>query len=529
MGQEDPARPYGARARPRLTAVRNQPADRSAGWNELHVFEFSAVTREAAAAAMGEVRVLRRRWVMLALFSVTSMANAAHWIMYAIIANIATRYYGVSDMAINWTSIVFMAAYVPLVFPASWIIERQGLRVAVLLGCSLMCAGSWLKVVSAAPDRFDIAFIGQTVVGVAQMFTLGVPGRLAAVWFGAKEVSFACAVGVFGNQLGIALGFLIPPAMVGDHEDLEKITADLKVLYYVFAAVPTVVLVLLVLFFEKRPPVPPSLAQAALLKQELHLGNGHQAKAAAASQGEDGAGAGAGAGKGKAARDSHYARTIKQLLTNPSYVLLILGYGMNVGTFYAVSTLLNQIILAKFPIAEYPSAIEDAGRVGLTMVLMGVLGSIAGGLVLDTWHKFKETTIVIYILAVLGMVAFTFSVSSGNMVLVYVTAGFLGFCTTGYVPVGYEFGAELTYPHSESTSVGLLNAAGESIGIILVLGAGEVLQLYGSEITNYGFIGALIFGLFISLFIKNDLRRLAASKQQQDLHDESARKEHTRF
>lgn len=72
----------------------------------------------------------------------------------------------------------------------------------MLLGCSLMCAGSWLKVLSAAPDRFDIAFIGQTVIGVAQMFTLGVPGRLAAVWFGAKEVSFACAVGVFGNQVG---------------------------------------------------------------------------------------------------------------------------------------------------------------------------------------------------------------------------------------------------------------------------------------------------------------------------------------
>ncbi|XP_052121526.1 uncharacterized MFS-type transporter C09D4.1 isoform X3 [Frankliniella occidentalis] len=483
---------------------------------------------EAAAVAMGEVRVLRRRWLMLALFSVTSMANAAHWIMYAIIANIATRYYNVSDMAINWTSIVFMAAYVPLVFPASWIIEKKGLRVAVLLGCSLMCAGSWLKVVSAAPDRFDIAFIGQTIIGVAQMFTLGVPGRLAAVWFGAKEVSFACAVGVFGNQLGIALGFLIPPAMVGNHEDLEQITADLKVLYYVFAAVPTAVLVLLVLFFEKRPPVPPSLAQAALLKQQQHQSNGatngHQTKSQP-SQAEEGV-----PGKAKSARgDSHYARTIKQLLTNPSYLLLILGYGMNVGTFYAVSTLLNQIILAKFPLAENPSANEDAGRVGLTMVLMGVLGSIAGGLVLDTWHKFKETTIVIYILAVLGMVAFTFSVSSSNMVLVYVTAGFLGFFTTGYVPVGYEFGAELTYPHSESTSVGLLNAAGESIGIVLVLGAGEVLQLYGSEITNYGFIGTLILGLFISLFIKNDLRRLAASKQQQDLHNEQTGKEHTRF
>lgn len=114
------------------------------------------------------------------------------------------------------------------------------------------------------------------------------------------------------------------------------------------------------------------------------------------------------------------------------------------------------------------------------------------------------------------------------MILVYVTAGFLGqvsvlfplcifpdvmllphwfslfrFCTTGYVPIGYEFGAELTYPHSESTSVGLLNAAGESIGIALVLGAGEVVQTYGNEITNYGFIGALVFGLLLSLFIKS--------------------------
>lgn len=472
---------------------------------------------EAAAAAMGEVRVLRRRWVMLALFSVTSMANAAHWIMYAIIADVATRYYGVSDMAINWTSIVFMAAYVPLVLPASWVIEKKGLRPAVLLGCSLMCAGSWLKVVSAAPDRFDIAFIGQTIIGVAQMFTLGLPGRLAAVWFGAKEVSFACAVGVFGNQLGIALGFLIPPAVVGDHADLAAITADLKVLYYAFAIVPTVVLVLLVLFFENRPPVPPSLAQAALLKQQLH--NGASANGTVAGQGEDGHGQ----GKGKA----HYWHTIKQLMTNPSYVLLILSYGMNVGTFYAVSTLLNQIILSQFPKDKFPSATEDAGRVGLTMVLMGVLGSIAGGLVLDTWHKFKETTIVIYILAVIGMVAFTFSVGSGNMLLVYATAGFLGFCTTGYVPVGYEFGAELTYPHPESTSVGLLNAAGESIGIALVLGAGEVLQLYGDKVTNYGFIGALLFGLLLSLFIKNDLRRLAATKTQQEAHDQA--KENTRF
>lgn len=34
-----------------------------------------------------------------------------------------------------------------------------------------------------------------------QMFTLGIPPKLAAVWFGSDEVSTACAAGVFGNQV----------------------------------------------------------------------------------------------------------------------------------------------------------------------------------------------------------------------------------------------------------------------------------------------------------------------------------------
>lgn len=32
---------------------------------------------------------------------------------------------------------------------------------------------------------------------------------------------------------------------------------------------------------------------------------------------------------------------------------------------------------------------------------------------------------------------------------------------TGYLPVGFEFAAELTYPEPEGTSAGLLNAAAQ--------------------------------------------------------------------
>lgn len=39
------------------------------------------------------------------------------------------------------------------------------------------------------------------------------------------------------------------------------------------------------------------------------------------------------------------------------------------------------------------------------------------------------------------------------------------FFMNGYITVGYEFGSELTYPHAETSSSGLLNAAGELCGV----------------------------------------------------------------
>lgn len=93
--------------------------------------------------------------------------------------------------------------------------------------------------------------------------------------------------------------------------------------------------------------MPPSYAQAALLKVQQAAGNGNGlSPAGAASNGEDGAAS----HKAK----SHYLHAVKLLLTNPSYILLLLSYGMNVGTFYAVSTLLNQIILNQFPLDQFP-------------------------------------------------------------------------------------------------------------------------------------------------------------------------------
>lgn len=40
-----------------------------------------------------------------------------------------------------------------------------------------------------------------------------------------------------------------------------------------------------------------------------------------------------------------FNQSLKNLVCNKSYMLLLVAYGINVGVFYAISTLLNQIIL----------------------------------------------------------------------------------------------------------------------------------------------------------------------------------------
>lgn len=68
--------------------------------------------------------VYRERWLMLAFFVLYSASNSLQWTQYTIIADVIVKYYGVSTNAVSWTSLVYMVTYVPLIFPASWLLDK---------------------------------------------------------------------------------------------------------------------------------------------------------------------------------------------------------------------------------------------------------------------------------------------------------------------------------------------------------------------------------------------------------------------
>lgn len=77
------------------------------------------------------------------------------------------------------------------------------------------------------------------------------------------------------------------------------------------------------------------------------------------------------------------------------------------------------------------------------------------------FENFRMTTLVVYTFSFLGQIIYTFTLDLGHLWLVFIVAGFLGFFMTGYLALGFEFGAELTYPISEGTVSGMLNAAAQ--------------------------------------------------------------------
>ena len=79
----------------------------------------------------------------------------------------------------------------------------QGLRLSVILGSFGTCLGSWIKLAATGRSQYALMFTGQSIVAISQIFILGIPAQLAATWFPASQVSSACAIGVFGNQVSL--------------------------------------------------------------------------------------------------------------------------------------------------------------------------------------------------------------------------------------------------------------------------------------------------------------------------------------
>ncbi|KAL7055852.1 hypothetical protein AAHC03_022534 [Spirometra sp. Aus1] len=341
---------------------------------------------------------------------------------------------------------------------------------------------------------------------------------------------------LFSSQVGVALGFGIPPLVVPSIESYatsnttqqaEGMFADFKrgfqYLLYGGAIIITVDLLLILIFFRNQPKHAPSRAQYARLLRKKQAAGADQF----ASKGD--------AEKERSEKDlsrssspvsslsvgsltttatvfgpegGGYKATFLKLFKNCSFDLLNICYGVNTGVYHTISTLLSVILLV-----HYPNDQVAIGWIGFTMVIAGLIGSIVAGVVLERTGLYRRVLIIFYVLSVVSFGFYIGSIYTYQIGVIFFAMFLLGFFQSGFLPLGFEYAAEITYPANEGLSSGILNMTAHIIGIFLTMVSTVLIDKYDGLAANLFMLATMVVAAIPSFFMKDDLKRQRAQRK----------------
>jgi MFS family permease len=392
-------------------------------------------------------KVYSYRWIMLIAYMFIVAVNQLLWITFAPITSDATLYYGVSDLRIGILSMSFMIVYIVVSIPASWIIDTYGIRIGVGIGAVLTGFFGMLR--GLVTNNYELLLIAQIGIAIGQPFLLNAITKMAARWFPIHERATASGLGTLAMYIGILAGMTLTPFLVLGH--------GISGMLYIYGIIAMFAAVVFIVLAREGPPTAPCLA-------------------------------------GQEERSLVYDGFKSTLLTRDfNWLMLIFFIGL--GVFNSVTTWIEDILRPRGFTAT------QAGITGGLMILGGIVGALIIPILSDHYRKRTPFIIIALAGAMLGLAVLTFATSYWA---VLAAAAALGFFLLSSGPIGFQYGAEITYPASEGTSNGMLLMMGQISGIAFIFGMDSFKSPVSGSMTNplIVLIGLMALSLIISLRLK---------------------------
>jgi predicted MFS family arabinose efflux permease len=152
---------------------------------------------------------------------------------------------------------------------------------------------------------------------------------------------------------------------------------------------------------------------------------------------------------------------LSKMMRQRDFVMLLVIFFVGLGAFNAITTWIEQILSPR------GFSATQAGDAGGLMILGGIIGAVILPLLSDRARKRVPFLIAAVVGAAVGLVGITFS--SGYLALLIFSFCF-GFFLLSAGPIGFQYGAEITFPAPEGSSNGLLILMGQISGIAFILG-----------------------------------------------------------
>ncbi len=370
-------------------------------------------------------KVYGYRWVVLIVFALLNAVIQMSWITFAPVTVDAINLYHTSAFWIVLLSMSFMVVYIVFSMPASFIIDKYGLRVGVGIGALLTAVFGYLRGVYG--NDYTMVCISQFGIAIAQPFIMNAITKVAAEWFPINERATASGITALAQFVGIIAAMIVTkpiaqaflPAIANGHLDLYSMQAMLKVYGYISVGVA----ILFFIFIKNKPASPPCSDEDNI---RISIKEG-----------------------------------IKYIFRTKDMILLLIIFFIGMGMFNAITTFVDIISASK----GFDMSNNESGLIGAVLMGAGILGAAIIPVISDKIRKRKAVLIFCLIGMIPGLIGFTFFRS---LIPLLISSGIFGFFFMAAAPIGYQFAAEVSHPAPESTSQGFINLAGQISGAIFI-------------------------------------------------------------
>ncbi|KAI5264526.1 MFS general substrate transporter [Aureobasidium subglaciale] len=380
--------------------------------------------------ATGHARIYKRRFFGLFQLVLLNIIVSWDWLTFSAVSSTAAQFFQVSESAINWLSTGFLFAFVAItpfvILPVQvsnylsrltiWALHR-GPKTSIVISALLLFAGNWIRYAGTRVGRFGVVIFGQIIIGFAQPFVLAAPTRYSDLWFTGKGRVSATAIASLANPLGGALGQLIGPLWVTKPEDVPDMV--------LYTAIISCVACLPSFFIPSKPPTSPSV-------------NGDIEKL-------------------------NVSESIQSLKRNKPFFLILTAFGVYVGFFNAVSSLINQIF------EPYGFSETEAGIAGALLIVVGLVASAIVSPLVDRTKQYLLTIKLLVPLIAIGYLLLIFVPETRTVIGPYFVCALLGAASFSLLPCALEYLVEITYPASPEVSSTICWAGGQLLGAIFII------------------------------------------------------------
>lgn len=413
---------------------------------------------------MKSVKAYRYRWLILIGLMALLLAVGMQWMNLSPVGRVVNIYYqgqvsSIFSNPVEFLSLAYLLIFVVGSIPASYVIHRLGITVSIRIAAGMIvfgALGKWIYL-----SNFSIVLFCQLILALAQALVLNSITEIVSRWFPIRERGMAVGMASAAQYFSLGIVMFLSPLMVVTKANAPNYGSGIEAMMGMYAALCSVFAIAAAFLIRENPPSPSSI-----LQREPSVS---------------------------------FLNSFKAMNKIPSLrglmIIFSVGWGVLITLLVKIDTI-SEIL--GFP--------DSDGRLGIVLLVGGMIGAIVLPSLSDRWRKRKAFFVFCNLCSIPGVLLLVFSQDLGsllwgNQVFALLGAFIIGFCLLSSIPIGSQYAAELGHGISEEIIQALLllfsQASGALILIITLVSRGQ----YSGQLLS-GLAALLFAAMMGSTFLK---------------------------